>query len=304
LARFIEPQKVNDTAKFQKWTVPLGEPVENALKRFLDLKLIIRADLVDHLITIFNGPQLKQMLVSRGLPVSGAKRAMATRLIEQDINGMNKLIEDSFVLVCSKAGIELARTYLEYEDSRHTEAIKQSEIALREKRFKDAALIVAKYEADSVFPRGLWISISTSRNNNHWKNYNPVQDEAKLGYIFTRTPKLLINKGWDKLPDIRIVAGMSYLWGNAEEAQIECGAETQSVANLLTSHSIFLFKMDEARQLGYKYMRVLTCNDGIVCKPCKKLAKTKHRIDDVPELPYEFCEEESGCRCWVGVVVE
>lgn len=244
------------------------------------------------------------MLAIRGLSVSGAKRAMAIRLVEQDINGMNKVIEDSFILVCSETGVALARTYLEYEDRRRTEAIKQSEIALREKRYKDAALIMAKYEADSVFPRGLWISISTSGNNSHWNNYDPTQDEAKLGYIFTRTPKLLINKGWDGLPDVRVVAGMSYLWGNTKEAQIECSGETQLASNLFISHSVFLFEMDKARQLGNKYMRVLTCNDNIVCVPCKKMAETKYQINNMPELPYEFCEEESGCRCWVGIVAE
>lgn len=304
LTRFIEPRQTNDTSKFQQWTGPLGEPVEIAIKRFLDLKLIERANIVEHLLIGFNGSQLKQMLISHSLPVSGTKQVMAKRLIENDAQGMSKTVAGLFILVCSESGKKLAEAYLDYEDHRRRDTIQQSETALQQNRYRDAALIAAKYEADSVFPRGLWLSTSTSGESNHWSHYNPTRDEMILSYIFAKTPKLFSKRGWDKLPDIRLVSGMLHLWGTIESAPKENDIEIKTVAYMLMYHAKFLIEMDEYRRLGFKYARVSTCNDDTVCGPCKKLAKTKHRIDDMPELPYEYCKEELGCRCSISIAID
>ena len=49
LSYFLEPRQSQSSEKFQKWLEPLGEPVEVATKRFLDLELIQRADPENHI---------------------------------------------------------------------------------------------------------------------------------------------------------------------------------------------------------------------------------------------------------------
>ena len=302
LSWFVKPRQANDLDKFQKWTEPLGEPVEVAIKRFLDLKLIIRADLIEHLLIRFSGQQLRAILVNRGLPVSGSKAAMAKRLIENDARGTSKLVDELFLLVCSERGKELAQAYLEYEERRRQDAIRQCEIALREARYRDAALARVRYDAESVFPGGECRAIPGE--SNYWGRCDTSKDEQALGYIFSKTPKLLVKKGWDQLPDLRIVSGLKHLWGTIEGTPEGSGIELNTAANMLWYHAKFLIEMEEYRWAGFKYVKVSTCNDDEVCGPCKKLAKARIRIEDMPELPNEYCKDELGCRCSVGVAVD
>jgi len=185
---------------------------------------------------------------------------------------------------------------------RRDSAIKNCEIALRAGQYREASFTMAQYEAGRVFPRGLWSGPGGAVA--HWKNYDTKRDEIILNYVFTRTPKLAIKRGWDKLPDVRFVAGMAHLFGNPKEAQKDCEESIRDGANSFLTHAMFLNEMDEFRSIGvFKYVKVSTCNDKNVCDPCNKLAKSKHLIDKMPELPYENCKEEHGCRCWIGVEI-
>jgi hypothetical protein len=51
-----------------------------------------------------------------------------------------------------------------------------------------------------------------------------------------------------------------------------------------------------------EYVQVQTCDDDYVCPTCKLLASELYRVNEVPELPYEECQSEGGCRCSVAAV--
>ena len=155
---------------------------------------------------------------------------------------------------------------------------------------------VSDYEAKCVFQRGMNIS---------WSNYNPEHDEIILRYIFTRTPQILIKRGWGKLQNIRVVAGLIHLWGNAQSAELSCGVEIENAAEALTSHAQYLCELDTCRECGIKYVIVATCNDDLVCPACRKVAKIyKYRLDKVPEFPLVDCVNENGCRCLISGTIE
>lgn len=210
LSYFLKPRDVSIITKFDKWTEPLGEPVQIAIKRFLDLNLLQKADIANHLLAIYNSADLRQFLKERGLPSSGTKEAMSKRLAEHDESVQN-LISGHFVLICTEKGKEIAEAYEQYEIKRRKDAISLSQKYLLEGNYRQATLAMANYEAQCVFKRGLNVS---------WENYDPNRDEVMLRYIFTRTPQALIKNNWDKSHQTRIVAGMIHLWGNAELADL------------------------------------------------------------------------------------
>ena len=49
-------------------------------------------------------------------------------------------------------------------------------------------------------------------------------------------------------------------------------------------------------------IKVMTCNDSIVCTYCKNISKVKYEIDDfLMKMPIpKECTNPRGCRCWVG----
>jgi hypothetical protein len=291
LSYFSEPREVTSTEKFQKWTEPLGEPVEVAIKRFVDLKLLEKADSAGHLFAAYSSTEIKRFLTGRHLPYSGTKEIMTKRLIEKDEQGIQPLIKDRFALICTQQGKKVAEAYKQYEIQRKKDSINLSEKYLLEGNYRQAALTVANYESKCVFKRGLNVS---------WDNYNPDHDEIMLRYIFTRTPKALIKHALDKTENGRIVAGMIHLWGNAKLAELTCTPDALDASQVLTSHAYYLYELDKCRNSDMKYVKIYNCNDSDVCPACRKVAKRKYKIDEVPEFPLANCTNEGGCRCWIG----
>ncbi len=39
-------------------------------------------------------------------------------------------------------------------------------------------------------------------------------------------------------------------------------------------------------------------DDQLVCDACRQIQGYHYNLDEVPELPYEECTCENGCRCW------
>jgi hypothetical protein len=59
--------------------------------------------------------------------------------------------------------------------------------------------------------------------------------------------------------------------------------------------------MRELVRNGKKIVYIISCaNDSLVCPACKKLSGKRFKISEVPELPYEQCTSEMGCRCDVA----
>jgi hypothetical protein len=288
LSYFVTPKQTKPINKLQKWENPLGEPVSAAIKRFLENGMLQQANPINYLIALFNSTELKQQLKNRGLSQSGTKEEMATRLLENDPKGVNKLISGTVVLICSENGKTVALEYKAREDQRKREAIALSKNELLNGNYRKASLIMAEYQSKCVFPDGMGID---------WNKYDTSRDESILKYIFLKTPKLVIKRGWDKLPDARMVAGMMELWGNALNAGIICDTDTDNAARAYFSHAHFLVEINNARDIGSKFVSITNCNDFIVCQACNKVVDKKFKINGVPELPLADCENENGCRC-------
>ena len=301
LTRVLEPCTVGDFAKSDNWKEVLKEPPQQAIRRFTDEGMIVHANLGEHLGYKFKVNELKNFLKQRGLAVSGRKDDLVTRLVEADPDGMKEAVAGLNVLRCTEQGRAIAEQYLNSEKEKRAKAEQKALDTLMDRKFREASQLVAAFEAEQVFPRGL---------NIDWKNHNTSHDVEMLTAIFSCKPSQLSSLSGDHLEQVRLNASMRHLWGYSYGAyplppDFDSGLKIDNavVANFLLSNAHFraeitrcLKSMAEFRGVPH-VISVFNCNDGFVCGACKKIVKEYSDPRQVPELPYEKCTSEGGCRC-------
>jgi len=295
LSKFLRPRTVDDFAESDAWKTVLGESPTRAIKRFLAEGILTQADLNEQLDYKFKVSELKDMLRKRGLPVSGRKDHLIQRLVQADSKGMKQAVAGLKVIVCSEHGGEIAEQYLARERAKRNRVEQQVMEYLRRRKFKDASITVASYEAEQVFPRGIGID---------WRHHDPVHDMAMLNFIFGSKPKILAHLNDEQSSVLRLVAGMMYLWGTnrAKKEWLPPNFETNLAMDNNAAARMFLFyatyqvNINNYRQSGVvKQVEILAAPDS--CDACKKISGKRFKLSEVPELPYEHCTHKMGCRC-------
>jgi len=295
LTHFIYPNTAQQFAKADYWKDVLGETPQQAVKRFEDEGVLVTPGLPEHLEYKYKVSELRAMLKQRGLPVSGRKADLTARLVEADPAGMKKATTGLTLLRYSDRGQEIARQYLAAEKEKREAAEREVLAMLREGRFREASLLVSSYEANQVFSRGI---------NIDWKNHDPSRDVAVLKGIFGGRPKILARLDHGKLEPLRLAAGMMLLWGSGEaKSWLPTDFETGlAMDNAAAARMLLFFGYHQAdlewyREVGIKSVQIITVNDGHSCEACRKLAGSKYKLSEVPELPCEKCTSDLGCRC-------
>jgi len=300
LSKFIHPQNADDFSKSDIWECVLGEKPNKAIIRFSDEGLIVVSGLEGILSYRYKASELKDILKEHKLPVSGRKEDMIKRLVIADPAGMKNKVTGLTVHQCSQQGSELVERYLQEEREKRDRVETQVLEHIRNRKFKEASLSVAAYEAEQVFPRGIGID---------WKHHNPNHDIEKLNNIFSGKPKLL-SKLNDELSEIlRQGAAMMSLWGkNTAKEWLPPDIKTDLPFDVDTAARMFLFyasyktSLEQYRNSGVvKSVEISTAPDS--CDECKRFNKKRYKLSEVPELPHENCCHEKGCRCVLIPVV-
>ncbi|MGB3716480.1 MAG: SAP domain-containing protein [Candidatus Promineifilaceae bacterium] len=291
LSKFLKPSTLQQA---DYWDPVLGEAPEQAAKRFYDNGLLEQVGLSDRLAHAYTISELKPMLRERGLPVSGRKAVLINRLIEADPKGMQKTVRDLRLLVCTEKGKRIAEDYLAQEREKRARVVNQTLNALRENRFSEASEMVAGYEAQQVFMRGI---------NIDWRNHNPRQDVAMLKVMFQARPKILPSLNEEHLGPLRLAAGMMYLWGEGHAKtwlpgnfKTDLDMDNDTAARMILFYAYHRRNMAGFRRLPMVKTVKISVTDTS-CPRCKKLSAKKYKPPEVPELPYEHCTNALGCRC-------
>lgn len=301
LSKFLRQGAVEDFTRSDSWKAMLGEEPSRAIGRFLKDGLLEEAGLDARLSYKFRVSDLKSMAKERNLPASGSKDALIQRLIEADPKAMGKAVSGLMVFICSSRGRELAEQYLAEEQAERSKVEQQVLDYLRQRRFKEASVAVASYEAQQVFPRGMGID---------WKHYNPTRDVAILKAIWGSVPRILGPLSSSQVEALRLGAAMMELWGTNQATEwlppsLETGLaiDNDTAARMFLFHAIYKVNLAEYRQSEVVMgVEVLATSDS--CDACKAIAGKKYTFDAVPELPYEYCTHEMGCRCTIVAVTK
>lgn len=293
LSKFRKPRAIDDFSQSDTWEAVLNEAPKKAVKRFISEGLLKQASLNGLLDYKYKVSELKLMLEQRGLPVSGRKAGLIERLVESDPDGMRKVVRGLNVLQCTEQGRAIAEEYLAQEKEKRARVEEQTLYALHQRKFKKASQMVAAFEAQQVFPRGI---------NIDWKHHNPDQDVAMLKVIFQAKPRILATLNEEQMGHVRLAAGMMYLWGTnqakawlPDDLETDLRMDNDAAARMIVFYAYHQRSIAQYRATGVKTVRILATGDS--CAACKKLARRKYKISEVPELPYEKCTHEMGCRC-------
>jgi hypothetical protein len=278
-----------------QWKDVLGEHPQKAIKRFTDEGILVEADLPRLLRYKFLVKELKEMCQQRGLPVSGKKDDLISRLIQADEKGMQQLVKGLKLLCCTEKGLPIVQEYISYRKEERRIADDIVLDALKKKEFRSAAQTMIDYEANQVFSRGIGID---------WKHQKTSRYVDELGEIFICKPKILDSVPNEKMELLRIMAGFAYLWGKSESRlfkdieQIHSRLDNVVAARMIEFYIISKRNIAEYRETKgiIKFVKVLVAEDA--CEHCKKQSNKKYKLaGDIPELPDHKCTHEMGCRC-------
>jgi hypothetical protein len=242
--------------------------------------------------TKFKVPDLKQLLRARQLPVSGNKQALIDRLIQEDPDGARATAEDIVVLQCTDAGCAVVEPFVRARENAYRAAEDLSLDAIKRGEFKRAIEIVNHYDASQIFlPNPLGIPVGTDRTL------------QTLQTIWTGRPKILARLNDAQLSAVRVATAMSALW-NTRSAKSWLPEELKTdpfdaevAARMLYFYANTQYELCRSIGIGANRLQILSVCDAYTCNSCRKIAGRTYSLSAAPELPYERCTCEDGCRC-------
>lgn len=298
-------RSTNDTVQFTQsdsWSEALKESPKIAIKHFIRDGVLEKAKLSGALGYRYNISKLKSMLRQRGLKLTGRKAELIERLIQSDPEGMEEIMSDVIngltLLQCTKKGQRLVEKYLGLEKEKRIKAEEKTLLALQEHKLKKANQIVNAFDAQQVFP-----------------SY-PTDYIIMLKILFKAIPNILgLND--EQMEHLRIAVGMNFLWGaSIEEYWSPSNFKTQLPMNkdyvIDVFTSLYYYIYDRQEDLSYfieivddpawdhRKFRVENKNALLVCKECRKLARKRFELNQIPELPYKSCTSKKGCFCMIN----
>ena len=286
LSKFSMPRKVESNVSGiweERWKAALGEGEEDALQRFLDARLLILCSPSERLASKFQYKELKVMLRERGLKLAGRKDEMAERLCSADPTGMEKNIARVNLLKWSEEGRQLSSVFF----SRRDEMQRAAAAALQGKNPELACRLVCEFQDALGFPEN--------------PMFQSKPDLADVTSVFSAAPKILAGVKQESLEYLRIAAGMAFL--GLEHDPLTDNLETgirlagPAAVKMIFSYVQSRRNFESWRSSGLvRTVRIVCSADG-PCKVCARLSNRTWPIKDVPEIPYEHCTSDEGCKC-------
>ena len=120
LSKYLRAGPANIYARHKEWEQVLKESVDDAIQRFLIDGALVKLDLASHLDFKLTVPQLKTMLKTSGVKVTGRKEQLIARLMETNPSAAQKAVDDLQLVQCSDSGREITERYQREENERHT----------------------------------------------------------------------------------------------------------------------------------------------------------------------------------------
>lgn len=152
------------------------------------------------------------------------------------------------------------------------------------------------------------VRLSSSQETSYSDQDFPVIDSPDISYqvlrlMFDGKPKILRGIGKDELQELRVAGGMMSLLGETDASKwlapdFDIGIDMPSdvAVRMVVFFGNSQYDLTQYRESGVvTAVGILSSDDS--CPGCIAIAKTLYKLREVPELPYEKCTHELGCRC-------
>lgn len=297
LSKFLHAATAGETAWAPGWKKALRETSEQAIMRFVEEGVLVpagRSSRMAYLTYKYTVSTLQAKLEQRGLPVSGRRADLISRLIEADPEGTEGAVDDLSVLELSPRGRAIVSEYFAAVQEDRETAEQEVIAKLQKRQFREACLAYYGYQARQVFPSG---------GSKQWENRNPTKDAVALESIYRSNPRILARLNESQLALLRMATGMMILWGNGVECWLPAGFQTglamdaSTAAQMLLIHGEYRATLKLFRRYDIEVVEILVTNDDRTCEACCELVGKTFALNEAPELPHERCTSEVGCRC-------
>lgn len=306
LAQFLT---VTESTRFDtdpRWAEILGVSPQKAIQNLVRQGQLEAADLAGRIAYKMRVADLKPLLQERKLPVSGKKEDLIQRLLQADWKTMDRLTAGLVLYRCTETGSIAAQAYLTAETERRERALEMASAYLRQGKIVEAQTVKAEYDAFSVMAPGFVIDgngeVRTPKGSSS-------ADQERLRIIMQGQPRILKRVKPADLALLRIAAGMNYLFGTSFTAWLPKDLDTgltmnrEAAARMLVFHAYHRQEVEEWLKSGLKTKVTISCMPD-ACPQCAKLGGKSYSLNKLPELPYEHCTCEMGCRCMEMIDVE
>lgn len=280
------------------WDEKLGENRFDVLSRFEAEKMVVETPVTEALDCKLKVTDLKDRLRAMGLKLSGKKAELICRFAESDPVGASRMASQWGLKQCSEQGRKLANDFLE-EAERFRLKMENAVIdELKLGRFIRACEIVAHYESQQVFSRGMGID---------WGNYNCSRDVELLGQIMQGSPGILREQKAEIIDALRIPAALAQLFGTGiTDRWIPSGIDPKSkfspktIVSILLNYAHFKMEISRYREAHMDFIvgvNIVSSGD-LICEECNKILG-EYSVENMPELPNPDCISDDWCRCFM-----
>lgn len=293
------PEQIPPEAWQDFWAHKLGMPFKQATKALFAEGLLREASPAAKLAGSRNLSELKALAKKMGLKVSGRKDELAARLLENADPDLLGELARTKMWVLSDTARMIVEENREYKKAQLRETRVETLELLRRKKLKEACELVGEYEQAQFYPRGIGVD---------WSTVDKAMYQS-LKTVFAAQPKFHKRRFGKVSSELRERAAMSVLWGTSEFGDIfqkselpEQSEQVELFSRMLGCHAGYLRELRQMKKLasdGFDLQcEILVVEDqNTTCEACLSDASKVYRLEDVPELPHEYCECAIGCRC-------
>lgn len=298
LKRFLSAREAKDGFP-DFWAPAFGESPTRVIDEMVAHGALEPLPLLEKIEICHTVAELKKILSTRGLKVSGKKAELAQRLLEADPKGIEKLFTHRMILQCTPAASHAVSRW-EAELAKDFETATEDVIAaLRNRHFKAAIRTADAYRKSKfeppVHPGQEAMTIKPAPRS--------IEERAKeLATVFTMRPKILEGLQPEQWEGLYLNYAVWQLLGRVVPEKCMPGFDGIGVMNSATATRMLSFYVGQQRDLakwreqGIKRATIIVVRG---CEACLALNNKTFSLDKLPELPYKDCALDSGCLCLV-----
>lgn len=301
LKRFLKAREAEEGFP-DYWASVFGSNAAHLLNEMIALGALERLPLAETVEFCHTVPELKPLLSSRGLKVSGNKAGLIRRLIEADRRGTEKLFSRRIILQCTSAARQAIQSWETELLVAFDVAVDEVIAALRRRRFKEAIGSADAYRNTRFYPPVPPAQAAMTVKPAPRSVEERANDIAKA---FTLRPKILKGLRTEHWEGLYLNYAIWELLGRTAPERcmpgyIGVGVLDSATATQMLSHHIkHLRDVDLYRKFGVRKARITGIGR---CEACAALYNKTFSIDKLPALPYEKCTCEQGCICFATML--
>ena len=294
LGKFVKPRDIAQVMNWQYLKDTIKESPKEATERFIHNGALVTCEIDEILDCAFTASELKKMAREQGLKQTGTKAELIERLVDSDHSKMEKLTSKFRIMKCSPQALALVEEFEQRKQQALDVAKQKSFEALLKGDARGAYKAFLAYQREYIDP-GL---------------ESQTYEIEKLNFILSSSPKVLGKISQTDLANLRAATCMPTLWyGEPPENWLPDNFTTHVKSNTVAINYLKCnaeIREDLARYGDYakKVKLVFDENDIDSCEWCLKLNGRIFDLKEFPELPFENCTSETGCKCRVESVFE